>query len=82
MVYKEEHLRSATAKSSMPQPARALQLVDSFFTRYLWVSHTQASGLRVFQKHFPATRDIFGHVRVEEKASKGEWSLPETEERD
>lgn len=51
----------------MPQPARTLQLGDGFFTQYLRLSHTQASGLRFFQSISPATRDIFGHVLVEEK---------------
>lgn len=35
MAYNGERVKSATAKFSMPQPARALQLGDGFFTKYL-----------------------------------------------
>lgn len=67
MAYKgEKRVRSDTARLSMPQPAKALQVGDGFFTKYLWLSHTQANGLRFFQKHFPATRDIFGLLEEKE----------------
>lgn len=52
---------------AVPGPARALQLGDGFFTKYLWLSHTQLVDQDSSRSISSDTKDIFGHVLMEEK---------------